>query len=310
VFLIPLLFAVFLLSVTICIRWAVVNPATLSVKNGIVLSSLKSHANPSLSDFSSLVIKHISVLDVPVEYENTLVRSPNQVFIQLQRPSDVWVRLVGGNRYAMRENCWVFIFKRLTEAIFGHFSEAKRMFKNPRGGFSIVLKRQDNIYSFLAKTGFLIGVFPQQNPRTLGIYDGLSVQQRSISVRFGGLYSAPQIQNLKPANGDYESCKNNKSVIPSVFVRFNDEWGGGNPYKMPVVIGCYFLTLALIPIGGIVSDGGRRWFGRFLMGGGLLCAGSAPLFWGVRGLLTHKTTARTAAVKHHFIKILYHKNTS
>jgi hypothetical protein len=46
--------------------------------------------------------------------------------------------------------------------------------------------------------------------------------------------------------------------VPSVLIRLDREWGRGDFYQVPLVIGCYILAFVFIQLWGAVSDQGRR----------------------------------------------------
>jgi len=102
-------------------------------------------------------------------------------------------------------------------------------------------------------------------------FDVISLLLHDLSLSVQGRNRFSQIQNLESGHENKQSCKDNESFIPPILIRLDREWGGGHFYQSGFIIGCYLLTLALIPIGGLSGDRGRKCIGRFLIGVGFAC---------------------------------------
>lgn len=105
---------------------------------------------------------------------------------------------------------------------------------------------------------------------------------RSSGVNIRGLNRAPEIQNLKSAHKDKQSCGKNESFIVKVFFSLNLYLGGGNNTNgFAVICFCFAGTLICIFFGGVLVDSGWRTLGRVLMGLGILLDFiGVSLLWG------------------------------
>lgn len=105
--------------------------------------------------------------------------------------------------------------------------------------------------------------------RPLLAFINLDVIESGFGVIPSGEDGAPQKIDLKNANEYQRSGKKYKNYIPRTISYLDDEWGRGNLYRTPLIIGCYLLTLILIPLGLMINYRGRRWSGRILFIAGI-----------------------------------------
>lgn len=105
--------------------------------------------------------------------------------------------------------------------------------------------------------------FFHQQPRPLTPYNG-------IRISFGRLDGPPKKKDLNTSYENQSPCKYNKSLVPSVLLRLDDEWGRGDFYQMFFVGSFYLLDFILMFVAAILGDRGKR---RWILRSGLVLAG-------------------------------------
>ena len=77
-----------------------------------------------------------------------------------------------------------------------------------------------------------------QKPRALTVYDGFGAFPSGIRISLSRFHSPPKKKDLNTGNEDQNPGKTDKSNIPGILLRLDNERGRGNLYQMLWIGGC------------------------------------------------------------------------